>query len=156
LLKGGPLLELSRHPGWLSVLARGLRHSPYCLEAVEGGLTRGFLALAFVRSLLFGRYLVSLPYLNYGGVHADGDAPAGLVSARRAGRAARLGVRRLELRHEPPVGPPRLGQARTDKAHMRLDLPGSAEALWKQLDGKVRNQVNKGRKHGLEVAWGGV
>src|SRR5262249_4244432 len=42
LLRDGPLLELSRHPGWLSVLARGLRHHPYCLEAVEGGLTRGF------------------------------------------------------------------------------------------------------------------
>jgi FemAB-related protein (PEP-CTERM system-associated) len=156
LLRDGPLLELSRHPGWLSVLARGLRHSPYCLEAVEGGLTRGFLALAYVRSLLFGRYLVSLPYLNYGGVHADGDDVARLLIDRAVELADRLAVRRLELRHEHPIAHPRLGQARTDKAHMRLDLPASAEALWKGLDAKVRNQVNKGRKHGLEVAWGGA
>src|SRR5947209_4115227 len=73
LLQGGPLVELSRHPGWLTVLAQGLGHTPYCLEAAEGETTRGFLALAYVRSFLFGRFLVSLPYLNYGGVVADDD-----------------------------------------------------------------------------------
>src|SRR5713101_6436464 len=67
LLRDGPVVALSRHPAWLNVLARGLRHTPYCLEAVEGDRTRGFLALADVRSLFFGRFLVSLPYLNYGG-----------------------------------------------------------------------------------------
>jgi hypothetical protein len=57
-------VPLSRHPGWLLVLARGLGHTSYCLEVTEGGKTRGLLALAYVRSLLFGRFLVSLPYLK--------------------------------------------------------------------------------------------
>src|SRR5262245_66153535 len=76
LLRDGPLVALSLHPGWLRVLERGLRHVPYCLEAVEDGQTRGFLPLAYVQSLLFGRYLVSLPYLNYGGVQADDEETA--------------------------------------------------------------------------------
>src|SRR5947208_3062395 len=67
LLRDGPVLALSRHPAWLNVLYRSLGHTPYCLEVVEGTQTRGFLALAYVSSFLFGRYLVSLPYLNYGG-----------------------------------------------------------------------------------------
>ena len=46
----------------------------YALEAVEGERTCGFLPLAFVRSLLFGRFLVSLPYLNANGVMADDAA----------------------------------------------------------------------------------
>ena len=33
------LLPLSRHPAWLGVLRRGLRHETYCLEAVEGETT---------------------------------------------------------------------------------------------------------------------
>src|SRR5579872_4244683 len=71
LLRDGSGVALSRHPGWLQVLDRGLRHTPYCLEAIADGHTCGFLALADVQSLLFGRFLVSLPYLNYGGPVAD-------------------------------------------------------------------------------------
>lgn len=154
LLRDGPLVELSHHPGWLTVLAHAFGHVPYCLEAVREEHTVGFLPLVYVRSLLFGRYLVSLPYLNYGGVVADNDDVARLLLDRAVELADRLKVRRLELRHTHPIAHPKLAHARTDKAHMRLDLPASVDALWKQLDGKVRNQVNRGRKNGLTVAWG--
>jgi FemAB-related protein (PEP-CTERM system-associated) len=156
LLRDGPIVELSRHPGWLRVLAKGLDHVPYCLEAVEGGQTRGFLALAGVNSLLFGRYLVSLPYLNYGGVESDDESVARRLIDRAVQLADQLKVRRLELRHEHPIGHPKLGHARTDKVQMRLDLPGDVARLEKDLDPKVRNQVKKGRKNGLEVCWGGA
>src|SRR5437660_5911862 len=66
-------VPLSRHPAWLLVLQEGLRHIPYCLEATEDERTCGFLALAYVRSLIFGRVLVSLPYVNYGGIVAKDD-----------------------------------------------------------------------------------
>ena len=62
---------LSRHPGWLVALQRGLGHIPYCLEAREEEEVRGLLPLVYIRSLLFGRFLVSLPYLNSGGIMAD-------------------------------------------------------------------------------------
>jgi FemAB-related protein (PEP-CTERM system-associated) len=155
-LRGGPVVELSRHPAWLRVLARGLKHVPYCLEASCNGQTTGFLALAYVESLLFGRYLVSLPYLNYGGVESDDESVCRLLIDHALELADRLKVRRLELRHEQAFPHPRLGHTRTDKVQMRLDLPVSVEQLEKGLDGKVRNQVKKGRKSGLTVSWGGV
>jgi FemAB-related protein (PEP-CTERM system-associated) len=155
MLADGPLLELSRHPAWLQVLARGLRHAPYCFEAVDGERTCGFLALAEVRSLLFGRFLVSLPYLNYGGPIADDEETAKLLINCAVQQADSLGVRYLELRHELATPHPALKHSRTDKVHMRLDLPGECTQLWKDLDAKVRNQVRKGEKHGLTVCWGG-
>jgi FemAB-related protein (PEP-CTERM system-associated) len=155
LLRDGPLMELSRHPGWLSVLARSMRHTPYCLEAVEGERTRGFLALAEVRSLLFGRFLVSLPYLNYGGPVADDEVTASTLIDRAVQLADSLGVRYLELRHEHGIPNASLKHSRSDKVHMRLNLPGDSNQLWKDLDPKVRNQVRKGEKHGLTVSWGG-
>lgn len=154
LLRDGPVVELSHHPAWVRVLARGLQHVPYCLEAVEDGRTRGFLALGYVESFLFGRYLASLPYLNHGGVHADSDDIARLLLDRAVELADQLNVRRLELRHEHPISHPRLTHARTDKVHMRLDLPGDVAKLEKGLHSKVRNQVNRGRKNNLEVVWG--
>src|SRR5207253_6001552 len=93
-------VPLSRHPSWLTVLERGLGHTPYCLEVVQEGKTRGVLPLAYVRSLLFGRFLVSLPYLNYGGVLADDDTIAGKLLDEAVQLADRLDVRYLELRNE--------------------------------------------------------
>lgn len=156
LLRDGPIVELSHHPAWLRVFERGLRYTPYCLEAVENENTVGYLALALVDSLLFGRYLVSFPYLNYGGVQADSDDVSARLIDRAVELADRLKVRRLELRHEHPVAHAKLGHTRTDKVQMRLDLPGTVATLEKELDGKVRNLVKKGRKSNLEVLWGGL
>jgi FemAB-related protein (PEP-CTERM system-associated) len=146
---------LSRHPAWLTVLERGLGHAPYCLEAVAGERTVGFLPLAHVRSILFGKFLVSLPYLNSGGIVADDDATARLLAERAVALADEQGVRYLELRHERPLEHPSLADRLTGKAHLRLPLPTDPDALWKSLDGKVRNQVRKGRKNDFTVAWGG-
>jgi serine/alanine adding enzyme len=152
----GERVPLSRHPAWLVVLQRGLKQVPYCLEAVQGGQTRGILPLAYVRSLVFGRFLVGLPYLNSGGVLADDDDAAAALIDRAVGLAQRLGVRHLELRHERPVAHTALPHRMDGKVHMRRPLPGTVAQLWDGLSPKVRNQVRKGQKGDLVVAWGGV
>ncbi len=150
----GAVVPLSRDPAWLNVLRDGLDHDPFCLEAVEGGRTRGLLPLAHVQSLLFGRFLVGLPYLNYGGVLADDDAAAATLVDRAVELASQLQVRFLELRHERPLSHVALTPAASEKVHMRRPLPATAAELWKGLKDKVRNQVRKGEKNGLTVAWG--
>jgi FemAB-related protein (PEP-CTERM system-associated) len=150
--KGPGLLSLD--PRWLLVLQQGLGHKPYCLEAVEGGATRGLLPLSYIRSLLFGRFLVSLPYVNYGGVLADDDHTAELLIGRAAALAQEWKVRYLELRHEYLIKHPSLTGRMCDKLHMRRPLPKTPGELWDALDGKVRNQVRKGQKNGLTVNWG--
>jgi FemAB-related protein (PEP-CTERM system-associated) len=150
----GPHVALSQHPGWLPVLAEGLGHTPYALEAVRGGKTVGYLGLADVRSLLFGRFLVSLPYLNSGGVLADDEAVARALVDRAVDLADHLGVRFLELRHEHPFSHPALTSGAGEKVQMRRPLPATADELWKGLKDKVRNQIRKGQKSGLSVAWG--
>lgn len=154
-LAGGPA-PLSRHPAWLTVLRDGLGHDVYALEArAPSGEPCGFLPLAFVGSFLFGRFLVSLPYLNSNGViAASPDVQTSLVS-RAVELADELGAKHLELRHESPVEHPALNGKMTAKVHMRMPLPDTVEKLWKGFDTKVRNQIRKGEKSGLSVAWGG-
>jgi serine/alanine adding enzyme len=153
-LRTAKQVPLSRHPAWLSVLEKGLRHTPYCLEAVEGEQTRGFLPLAYVHSWLFGRFLVSLPYLNYGGPVVDQDEVGRLLIDGAVCLADDLKVRYLELRNTWALDHPALTQRVSTKMHMRLPLPATAEELWKQLNAKVRNQVRKAQKGDLTVAWG--
>src|SRR5439155_22870098 len=87
---------LSLDPGWLLVLEKGLGHAPYVLEASRGEETVGLLFLAYVRSLLFGRFLVSLPYLNYGGVLGEDEEAAGALIDQAVALADQLDVRHLE------------------------------------------------------------
>ncbi len=149
-------IPLSRHPAWLQVLRRGLGHTPYCLEASDGEEVRGTLPLVHVQSLLFGRFLVSLPYLNYGGVIADDELTARLLIERAIRLADELEVRYLELRHERAIEHPLLPDRMTNKVHMRLALPDRPEKLWSRLSAKVRNLVRKGQKSDLTVHWGGA
>jgi FemAB-related protein (PEP-CTERM system-associated) len=151
----GERVPIGRHPGWLNVLERGLRHTAYAVEATVDGKTTGFLPLAYVSSFLFGRFLVSLPYLNSGGVLAEDDATRLALIDEAVRLADSLRVRYLELRHEAPVEHRALTGKLTSKVHMRLALPSFAGPLWEGLNAKVRNQVRKGEKSGLTVHWGG-
>ncbi|HXH26024.1 MAG TPA: FemAB family XrtA/PEP-CTERM system-associated protein [Vicinamibacterales bacterium] len=138
--------------GWRDVFARVFRHDPVYLTARRGGRLAGVLPLVRIRSLLFGRSVVSLPYANYAGVvAADGEAARALMrEAAAIGRT--FGASHVELRHvdrhtaELPC--------RTHKVGSRLPLPSTADELWNRLDRKVRNQVRKARKEGLVVESG--
>ena len=152
----GSIVPLGKHPAWLGIFDSAMGHEVFALEAVLAGQTFGFLPLVHVRTLLFGGFLVSLPYLNANGAIAlSPDVQTKLID-RAAVLADELDVRYLELRHEKPVDHPDLTAELTTKVHMRLDLPSTYERLWKDLDPKVRNQVRKGEKQNFAVAWGGL
>ncbi|HVW38919.1 MAG TPA: FemAB family XrtA/PEP-CTERM system-associated protein [Pirellulales bacterium] len=153
---GGGTLAPSQLPVWPAILQEGLSHRPFWLTAKDDSRLAGCLPLCFVGSRLFGRFLVSLPYLNSAGVVATSDDAAEAHIDRAVALADELDVRYLELRHERRVAHPALGGEATSKVHMRLALPNSADALWDQLKAKVRNQVRKGREPGFEVRWGGA
>lgn len=149
-----PASSVSHHPAWLSVVQQAFRHETCLLEARRQGSTVGLLPLAFVRSRLFGRFLVSLPYVDSAGVlAADEEAALGLVD-RAVQLADQLDVRQLQLRHQSPLHHPVLNEQLAHKVHMRRPLPSSVDDLFRQLGPKVRNQVRKAEKHELTVNWG--
>ncbi len=152
-LKGNT--ALAYNPGWLNVFASAFGHRPYIIEAVDdSGAPVGWLPLGFVQSLLFGRFLVSLPYLNVGGVQTDSpDAAAKLIDAG-CELADLLKVKFMELRSEKEYSHPKLTFTRTEKVHLRLNLPETQDQLWKSIGCKARNQIRKGEKAGLTVQWG--
>ncbi|MFM7844039.1 MAG: FemAB family XrtA/PEP-CTERM system-associated protein [Planctomycetota bacterium] len=152
----GPVGSPAHDPRWLLVLHAGLGHSPYLLEAYRGAELVGWLPLSFVRSWLFGRFLVSLPYINSAGIRTVDAVTAEALVERAVELARQLNVRYLELRHEQEVVSAALPQANRSKVHMRLRLADSADLLWKSFDPKVRNQIRKGEKQNFSVRWGGA
>ena len=143
-------------PAWLLAVCDGLGHVPYVLEATRGGRIVGLLPLALVRSLLFGRFLVSLPYVNSAGVIGNDREAASAMIEHACRLADELNVRHLELRHEVEQPHAKLTHRLTSKVHMRLALPDTAEELWKRFNPKVRNQIRKAEKQPWTIHWGRV
>ena len=139
---------------WRRVFERAFGHECVYLAAqdLDGDIT-GVLPLVYFRSALFGRFLVSLPFVNYGGVLAD-DARAAETLANAARAVAReRRCSHVELRHRA-----RQFEALPVKQHkvtLLRTLEASLDQAWKALDNKVRNQVRKAEKSGLTVVDGG-
>ncbi len=144
-------------PRWLSVLREALGHRTLALLATddtEGRIT-GYLPLALLTSRLFGRFLVSLPYLNRAGIVAEDASTRDALLRQAADLADRFKVQYLELRHHTNTFHHELiSQNRDDKVRMMLDLPASVEDLWSAYSAKVRNQVRKGDKADLRIRFG--
>jgi FemAB-related protein (PEP-CTERM system-associated) len=139
---------------WRRVFENAFGHEAIYLAAREHGRIVGVLPLVVFRSRLFGRFAVSLPFVNYGGICAeDGDVAQALV-AKASAIARERGLAHVELRHverQLPQLP-----ARTHKVTMRLALGDDVTRTWDGLDRKVRNQVRKAEKSGLTFRRGGA
>ena len=144
---------------WLHAVSTGLRHRPYLIAAKRQDSIVGLLPLCYVKSLLFGKFLVSLPYVNTGGPSAirestiDGKVRQLLID-KAVDLADQLDVRHLELRLEEEIDHPRLNEAIRTKVHMRMPLPDTPEELWTGFKAKVRNKVKKGERQGFTIEWG--
>jgi len=102
--------------------------------------------------VLFGHYLVSMPFLNYGGPLGDDDAVRALVTAA-VDQAVRDGADLLELRAGQRL--PLELAASHRKITVVLDLPSREPgALWEGLPSKVRSQVRRPMKEGVQVRFG--
>jgi FemAB-related protein (PEP-CTERM system-associated) len=136
--------------GWRRVFESAFGHDSIYLIARRAGETAGVLPMVAIRSRLFGNTLTSLPFLNYGGVIADGsDAGDALVVAARE-KARDHHCSHVELRHVAPQFPTL--PCKRHKVSMRVDLRADQ---WPGPDRKVRNQIRKAEKSGLIVERGG-
>lgn len=139
--------------GWKAVFAGSFGHPCYYLAALDDhGRWRGVLPLVHMRSRLFGNFLVSLPFVNYGGLLCDdADAAAALLveadNLRHACGASHVELRHIERR-------PEIESTRQHKVTMILELAGSIDEQWKAFDPKLRNQIRKSEKSGLESRLG--
>lgn len=150
---GHPAATHYHQYGWRGVFEQAFGHQCHYLAALDSHRVVGILPLVEFRSALFGRFAVSLPFVNYGGLLVDDARGATALVAQAVVRAKASGWRHVELRHlerQCPDWP-----AKRHKVVMLRPLEQTADALWASLDRKVRNQVRKAEKCGIAVEEGG-
>ena len=140
------------------------------MATTHEGRILGVFPLVHFKNVISGNALVSLPFVDGGGILADSRPVEEnlLAEAIRLGRA--VGASTLELRHERALdscsdasslpneassGLPTIS-ARSDKVRMLLDLPTTSKALVASFKSKLRSQINKPLKAGLTTAIGGL
>ncbi len=139
---------------WRDVIRRVFSRETCYLAAIgKTGEIHGILPLARLNSLVFGDFLVSLPYFNYGGVLADSNEAHQTLLFAASEYASNLGVDHIEFRHKADVWPEL--SKRLDKVAMTLDLPADPDVLSKQLGTKLRAQIRRPIKEGASVNVGG-
>ena len=139
---------------WRSVFEGVFRHPGVYLAARAGGRMAGVLPLVAFSSAVFGRFAVSLPFVNYGGVLADSPPMARALANAAVGLARDRGWRHVELRHLAQAFPE--WPSRRHKVAMWKSLPADPDALWASTDRKVRNLVRKAEKAGCVAQVGGI
>jgi serine/alanine adding enzyme len=137
---------------WRALITKVFGHECVYLAARDSDdRLVGILPLVRVRSFVFGHYLVSMPFLNYGGPLGTDAGVRALVDAAVA-MARRENVKLLELRSRVPVAVP------LDVSHRKitvvLDLPHDPDVLFKKFDAKLRSQIRRPQKEGVTVAFG--
>ena len=138
---------------WRRVFEEAFGHETIYLAAREDEEIVGILPLVVFRSPLFGRFAVSLPFVNYGGVCArDAGVAQALVDRAREVAAARR-LKHVELRHTARAFPDL--PSRQHKVGMYLSLERDPARAFEVVDRKARNQVRKAEKSGLTARSGG-
>ncbi len=136
---------------WKNVIEKTYGHKAWYFWAIKNKKVTGILPLVSMETFLFGRSLVSIPFLDEGGICADDTLTTMKLYEAACQLGEAMGIKTLELRHRnaSPLALPYHG----NKASVRLSLHSTSVDKWKELNAKVRNQVRKATKSGLTVHW---
>jgi len=111
----------------------------------------GILPLIHLKSKLFGNFMVSVPYFNYGGAIADHPVIEQKLITSANDHARKLGISHIEYRDDVqrkdlPV--------RTDKVNMILELPSKIDTLWTNFTPKLRSQIKRPQREHPTTVFG--
>ncbi|MCC6933935.1 MAG: FemAB family PEP-CTERM system-associated protein [Deltaproteobacteria bacterium] len=137
---------------WRSIIRSIFSHKPCYLLALDSNLVVGIAPLFFVNSFLFGRALVSVPYLNAGGIIADNQEVSDLLISKCRELANSREVNYAELRQRTAINSSADNLIlRQHKVAMLLPLSHDAEILFDSFPAKLRSQINRPIKEGVTV-----
>lgn len=149
-ITGASLYHLS---GWAELAREVFGHRAIFVEARDSsGSLVGVLPLIQQKSRLLGNFATSVAFFNYGGALAGEPDVARQLMVRASDAADKLGCRYLEFRDTQP----RPGEwvMRRDKVTLQLEIPATLEALSKRLGSKLRSQVKRAEREGVQCRTG--
>jgi FemAB-related protein (PEP-CTERM system-associated) len=140
--------------GWEEVY-RVYGYKSFPIAAIDNsGRIRGILRLFLMKDIFGKKYLISNPFLSYGGICADDETTKAKLLHKAQEIAVQSHVEYIEIRQFATSVSDKL-PIKKDFVTMFLKLTNDEEFVWKNtLTSKVRNQIRKAVKSGLTVDFG--
>jgi serine/alanine adding enzyme len=141
--------------GWKKVIENSFsQKTHYLLSEDQDCKINGILPLVQLKSAIFGNFMISLPYFNYGGISADNEEVRAellneAIKIAEKGKAGHIEFRDIE-KHQNGL------PAKTAKVSMQLTFPGASERLFESLPSKLRSQIRKPEKEGMHARIGKI
>lgn len=136
---------------WRNIIEDTFGHEGCYLIAKDNGTVRGLLPLFFIKSRLFGRYLISLPFLDRAGVIADNPQIATSLCEAAIDMVRQTQADYLELRNQGAINHVDLVAA-SHKVNFVLSTELTPDILWKKvLNKNVKNKVRKAWKNEISI-----
>jgi FemAB-related protein (PEP-CTERM system-associated) len=134
--------------GWQAVIERAFGHKTWFMYAESNGEITGVVALAEIKSKLFGHSLVSLPFCVYGGIAATSEAARQALDRAAQELATQLNVGHLEYRNLEPEHTDWI--TKDLYVTFRKQMFADPEQNMLAIPKKQRAMVRKGIKAGLQ------
>jgi FemAB-related protein (PEP-CTERM system-associated) len=139
---------------WKYVMERAFGWRTFYLIAEESGQIHGVLPLVWQNSRFLGNSLCSMPFFSEGGILANGEVAESMLLSAAISLATNLKSKHIELRQMSKLTA-RL-PLKSDRVVMVVDLNPEPETMLNKFDTKMRSNVRRCCKKGLEAEFGGI
>lgn len=139
---------------WRTIIQKSFKHRPqYQIARGADGNIQAICPAFHVKSLLFGSSIISVPYVNAGGILAANAESYQAVLNSLVTLASSTGAARIELRHRAPIREGDSGsialETKTHKVAMMMPLRKDPEELFSAFAPKLRSQIRRPSKSGV-------
>jgi len=135
--------------GWKKVIEKTYKHKPIYLVAREDGEVKGILPLFLMKSMFFGKKLVSVPFAPYGGVCADNELIANALIKEAKRITKEWDADYLELRQFDRIGTEFVISNTYVTQILRLNR--NYDLIWSTLRKSMRRYVRKATENDLQI-----
>jgi FemAB-related protein (PEP-CTERM system-associated) len=139
---------------WNQLVHKTFGHPVEFITLMHDGKIVGLLPLTEFKSLLFGHFAVSLPFINYGGPLLSGPTLVEPLNKFLADIRSEKKYDYIELRFDS------LRETRLPVKHHKvtflMELPAESEVLWDSFKAKLRSQIRRPMKENMYSKTGGA
>jgi FemAB-related protein (PEP-CTERM system-associated) len=139
---------------WKEIAESCLGHKTFYLAALDQGSCTGVLPLVYINSLIFGKILCSMPFLNYGGICASDPRVEAALLKEAKSLVDRNKMAYLELRNIKKLSESLPTSAQ--KVSMTLKLQPDPDLVWDSFKSKQRTTIRRTYKNDLHTHNGGI
>lgn len=134
---------------WKKIYEESYKLKTYYLGFYQSDKLVGILPSVVINRPFAKSFIVSLPFSNYAGLLIDHSFSRELILESLLTFLKSKNLSGFENRHICFNE-----NNNSEEVTLKRKLPTTADILWKDLDAKVRNQIRKAQRSGLNLKWG--